>query len=198
MASIGNRASDAPAPSAVRVTIDLGDNLHLMQLCPADAAPFAEAIDTDAAVLKRCIPHIAKLNTAAAVRAHLRRAEPFVAHRAWLDLAIREGEDIAGFIGIYGVDRLDRVAMIGYWVVQSYTGRGIATRALCAVRDFAFGDYELHRLELQIAVDNAPSIAVAERAGFRREGVLRGRFARGASYVDGALYARISGDEPSA
>jgi ribosomal-protein-serine acetyltransferase len=176
------------------VTIDLGDGLRLALLCSADAEPLADAIRGDVDLLVRWVPHIAQLRSAAKVRSHLRRTAPYVARRSWLDLTIRLDAAIVGFISLYGVDRLDRMAMVGYWVSNSHTRRGIATRALTALCEFAFGDYGLHRLELHIAVDNQASRAVAERAGFQMEGALRGRFAREVGYADGALYARVRDD----
>ena len=50
---------------------------------------------------------------------------------------------------------------------------GVAGQALRLVTDWALGELDLERVELRIDVDNEPSIKVAERAGYRREGVLR-------------------------
>jgi ribosomal-protein-serine acetyltransferase len=174
------------------IAIPVAEGLHLSQLTDDDAAAYAGVIQRNVEHLARWLPHIAKLRTDAAVRAYLRRIEEYVVHRCWLELTIRSGDEIVGFVGLYNVDRLNRMAMAGYWVAQSHTGRGIATRSLQALCDFAFCDYDIHRLELHIAVENHPSRVVAERAGFRFEGVLSDRFAVGESYVDGALYARIS------
>ena len=44
---------------------------------------------------------------------------------------------------------------------------GEITGLLCA---FAFGPLGLHRLEANVQPDNAPSLRLAERCGFRREG----------------------------
>jgi len=194
MAGPRHGAPDATATPTLHVTLDIGAGLQLGPLCSDDAEPFAQAVGAEVDHLTRWLPHIAKLSTSAAVVAHLGRTKPFVANRCWQDLTIRDNDKIVGFISLYNVDRHDLLARVGYWVAQSHTGRGIARRAITRLCDFAFEDYGLHRLELEIALDNLPSLAVAEGAGFRLEGQLRGRFARGASFIDGALYARIRGD----
>ena len=63
----------------------------------------------------------------------------------------------------------------GYWLDESVTGRGIATRALAMALDHALGAGGLHRVEVNIRLDNLPSLRVAERLGLRAEGV-RERF----------------------
>jgi RimJ/RimL family protein N-acetyltransferase len=63
---------------------------------------------------------------------------------------------------------------IGYWVCAEARGRGAATIGAQLVSRWAFHDLEMQRLQLTTAPDNAASQRVAERAGFRREGLLRG------------------------
>ncbi len=71
------------------------------------------------------------------------------------------------------------------------------TRAVEAVANYAFAEYELHRLEILAAVDNAPSRAVAQRAGFTHEATLRERLRAPHGYDDCALYVRFAGDRAS-
>jgi RimJ/RimL family protein N-acetyltransferase len=58
-------------------------------------------------------------------------------------------------------------ATIGYWVTPHARGRGIATRALRLVCDWA----TQRPLRLTTHLENAASQRVAEKAGFRRIGV---------------------------
>jgi RimJ/RimL family protein N-acetyltransferase len=65
------------------------------------------------------------------------------------------------------------VGHIGYWCAREARGRGYTTRALRVVCRHAIDELGLGRLELIADPDNAASQRVAEKAGFRREGVLR-------------------------
>ena len=70
------------------------------------------------------------------------------------------------------------------------------TRAVEAVAAYGFGDYALHRLEILAAVGNAPSRAVAERAGFALDkATLRERLRAPHGYDDAALYVRLAPDD---
>ena len=56
---------------------------------------------------------------------------------------------------------------IGYWLDEPCWGRGLATEAATAVRDFAFSALGLERLTSGHAFDNPDSGHVLEKLGFR-------------------------------
>jgi ribosomal-protein-alanine N-acetyltransferase len=66
-------------------------------------------------------------------------------------------------------------ATIGYWVAQDVAGRGITPTAVGLATDYCFGVLHLHRMEICIRPENAASLRVVEKLGFRYEG-LRRRF----------------------
>ena len=79
-----------------------------------------------------------------------------------------------GVISLRVAERDPGLAAVGYWLLPAARGRGAATVALGLVARWAFDALGVERLELTTAPDNVASQRVAERAGFRREGVLRG------------------------
>lgn len=66
-------------------------------------------------------------------------------------------------------------ASIGYWVAQEVAGRGVTPTAVALATDHCFRSLRLHRMEICIRPENAPSLRVVEKLGFRYEG-LRRRF----------------------
>lgn len=65
-------------------------------------------------------------------------------------------------------------AELGYVLASGYWGRGIATRAVKLVTSTIFIEWpHLERLEALVDVENKASLRVLEKAGFKREGVLR-------------------------
>lgn len=87
-------------------------------------------------------------------------------------------------------------ASAGYFVVPSARRRGAAAAALAALTGFAWTLSGLHRIQLYIEPWNAGSIATAERAGYRREGLLRSYEEVGGRRRDMLLYATIREDWP--
>jgi RimJ/RimL family protein N-acetyltransferase len=64
-------------------------------------------------------------------------------------------------------------AEVGYDLLPGARGRGVATRAVLLVARWAFDELGVERLELRTHPENQASRAVAERAGFTREGIER-------------------------
>jgi RimJ/RimL family protein N-acetyltransferase len=87
-------------------------------------------------------------------------------------------------------------ADVGYWVAPWARRRGVATRALVLVASLALRERGVARLQLRADVDNAASLAVAERAGFVRDGVIRAARlnVRRGRRVDLALYSLLPGE----
>lgn len=98
-------------------------------------------------------------------------------------------ERLAGGCALTHVDHAHRHANIGYWTRQSCVGRGVATMAVRLVRNWAFSNTDLHRLEILASVENTASRRVAEKAGATFEGILPGRLYLQGRMHDAAMYA---------
>lgn len=85
-------------------------------------------------------------------------------------------------------------AEIGYWLLPEGRGRGRATRAVRLVSHWALSQSAVTRLELLTSPDNVASQRVAERSGFRREGVLRSYHEVGGRREDAVFFSLLPGD----
>ncbi|WP_329125379.1 GNAT family N-acetyltransferase [Streptomyces sp. NBC_01465] len=103
-------------------------------------------------------------------------------HRQWARAATRSGYPFVvagddgravGTVGLWLRDLEQGRASLGYWTVPSARGRGAASAALGAVAAWALDELRIPRLELHVEPWNTGSLRTAERAGFRREGLLR-------------------------
>ena len=80
------------------------------------------------------------------------------------------------FLGLalaFGIDREGRQLELGYVVAPHARGRGVATRTLELLTDWALAELGALRIELWISTGNEASKRVAEHAGYRYEGTLR-------------------------
>lgn len=62
---------------------------------------------------------------------------------------------------------------VGCWLEPAAQGRGLITRAVRKLIDWAVFERGMHRVEWGASAANTRSIAVAERLGMKRDGVMR-------------------------
>ena len=104
-------------------------------------------------------------------------------------------DELLGGITLGGVRRgVSQSGTLGYWMGVSHAGRGRMTRAVAATVEFAFSRLRLHRIEAACIPENAPSIALLERNGFKREGYARGFLRINGAWRDHVLFGLIETD----
>jgi RimJ/RimL family protein N-acetyltransferase len=110
------------------------------------------------------------------------------------NLAIEVEGTVVGSTGVHRIGAHPMGPEIGYWIAPEARGKGYAAEATHALAEWALG-LGAHRVYLVADVRNAGSQAVARRAGFSQEGVLRSYLAyRDGSRGDAALFAKLPGD----
>ncbi|MFC7440600.1 GNAT family N-acetyltransferase [Laceyella putida] len=80
------------------------------------------------------------------------------------------------FVGSSGLHRIDWSIPkfeIGYWCRKQYQGKGYISEAVRGLTVFAFEILEANRVEIRVDQRNVRSRKVAERLGYKLEGVLR-------------------------
>ena len=89
-----------------------------------------------------------------------------------------------------------RTATLGYWVDEARAGHGIAPTAVAMATDHCFGALGLHRMEINIRPENAPSLRVVEKLGFRDEGLRRRYLHIAGQWADHRSLALTTEDVP--
>jgi RimJ/RimL family protein N-acetyltransferase len=109
-------------------------------------------------------------------------------------LAIVLGDEVVGGMGL-GVNAHDYRGRLGYWMAARGRGRGTCTRALRLLSRHALGELGLQRLELLTDPENTASQRVAEKVGYRREGVLRAHLRHPDGRIrDSVLFSLLPGE----
>ena len=98
-------------------------------------------------------------------------------------------------VGGIGFDRGEfeyiRSGRFGYWLGESFWGRGIMTAAVQATSDYLLHHTDLVRLEASVFEWNRPSMRVLEKSGFCREGTLRRSIFKDGEIIDSVMYAKV-------
>jgi ribosomal-protein-alanine N-acetyltransferase len=101
-------------------------------------------------------------------------------------------DEAVGHIGLWLHDYRHGRASIGYWIAPQHRGRGYASTAMCALTRWAWTLPGIARLELYVEPWNEASWRSAERAGFRREGLLRSWQPVGSERRDMYMYGLLA------
>lgn len=84
---------------------------------------------------------------------------------------------------------------LGYQLDKIETGKGYGTEAVRNATQFAFSEFDLHRIEANVMTDNLPSISLLERSGFIKEGFSKKYLKINGKWEDHFRYAVLSDQE---
>lgn len=87
-------------------------------------------------------------------------------------------------------------ASIGYWVSERFAGKNITPTAVALASDYSFFQVGLHRIEICIRPENAPSLRVVEKLGYRYEGLRRRFIHINGDWRDHFCFALVSEELP--
>lgn len=101
--------------------------------------------------------------------------------------------EVVGTVGWHwvqwGPNQASRCPMLGISLLPAARGRGVGTEAQRQAVDLLFRHTAANRIEAHTDVTNVPEQRSLEKAGFTREGVVRGSQWRNGAYHDGYLYS---------
>lgn len=112
-------------------------------------------------------------------------------------LVLADGEpvgDVSWHPVWYGPTAGSRALNIGIGLVPAARGRGIGTLAQRLLAEHLFASTDVHRVEASTDVANLAEQRCLQKAGFTREGVLRGAQQRADGWHDLVSYAVLRGD----
>lgn len=115
-----------------------------------------------------------------------RRFVSEVYEKKWVEDAIFHSNDIKlaiclsengqhiGNVYLTGIDYVNRRAESHIFIGEKdYWGQGYGKEALIEILNYGFDEIGLHRIEAHINADNAASLRMHEKCGYKREGLLR-------------------------
>ncbi len=96
-----------------------------------------------------------------------------------------------GMVGIVPQKDVYRfTAEIGYWLGEPFWGKGIATKAVAMVTDYAFHQLHFIRIHTGIFEHNIASMRVLEKNGYVKECVLKKSIIKNGKLLDEHRYAK--------
>jgi [ribosomal protein S5]-alanine N-acetyltransferase len=108
-------------------------------------------------------------------------------------------EQLVAFFGLMQIVRGAFESAVASWCVHSdHTRKGLCTEGVMGVLDMAFAappvGLGLHRVQANVIPTNTASVRVAEKAGFRMEGLGRNYLKIAGEWRDHVFYAKLSAE----
>jgi len=106
----------------------------------------------------------------------------------------KQDRKLIGTCGLFRWNKSWRNCVIGYEIQREHHGQGYMREAVTAILDYGFDTMSLHRVQAETHPDNAASIGLATRLGFRFEGVHREQAYWGGCFHDLNCYSLLERD----
>ena len=169
-----------------------GDHIVLRPWRMADAAALELACNDPE--IAHWIPFVPHPYTRADAEEYLRACTEGDEQRLPFAIVDRATGELLGSIDL-GLNSYQYRGHVGYWVAAAARGRGVCTTALRLLSQWSLEAVGLQRLELITDPDNRASQRVADKVGFRREGVLRAHLRHPDGRVrDSVLFSLLPGE----
>lgn len=110
-----------------------------------------------------------------------------------LSLACVYREKVIGDLSIWYTGMKDTLE-IGFSFNPPYGGQGFATEALRAVMEYLFLEKNIHRIQANLDARNAPSAALCQRVGMRREAHFLQDYWNKGEWPDSYVYGMLASD----
>jgi RimJ/RimL family protein N-acetyltransferase/ubiquinone/menaquinone biosynthesis C-methylase UbiE len=154
----------------------------------ADAQNVFDVIDTNRAFLREWLPWVDGTKSVTDIESVLQKWNEQLEKGTDVVLGIYFDNTYVGNIGIHDIKKHNNSAMIGYWLAESYQGKGIITDCVRMLVDHCFFDLNLNRVSIHCAFPNQKSRAIPERLGFIQEGILQDAECLHGNYYDLVVY----------
>jgi [ribosomal protein S5]-alanine N-acetyltransferase len=145
----------------------LTERLELRVFEPSDLDAL-HAVNGDPEVTRFMKPYPTVEHTRRALDVHVREAR--AGRPAFWAVIERSSGDLIGDAGVGLVDGIGPEFELGYALGTQWWGRGYATEAARAVRDYALGELALPEMLALVRPDNMASIKIVEKLGMERVG----------------------------
>lgn len=172
----------------------MDEDILLKMMNAKDAEALFNAIDQSRLYLRAFLPWVDDVKSVEDCLILIKKGFQIHAEQSGLMSGVFYKGKLVGAIGFNRFDWTNRIGYIGYWIGEEYQGKGIITKSVYALMEYAFMELKLNRLDIRTAPKNKKSQAIPERLGFLKEGKMREAEWLYDHYVDHLIYGLLKSD----
>ena len=108
-------------------------------------------------------------------------------------IVIETNTGLVGYVSIHDLNRphMEHKAIISYGSHPKFRGKGITTKAVKLITNYAFKKYNLKRIEARCRTFNKASVRVLEKSGYNLEGIHKKDLKKNGKYLDNMYWAKV-------
>lgn len=145
----------------------------LSTLTNSDASELFKLVDINREYLRRWLPWLDTNITVTDTERFIATTIEQNSNNLGIVCAVRLNGAIIGVAGYHPIDVAEQTVVIGYWLSEHATGKGIMTECCRFLVDYAFSKFDLKSIQIPVATHNRASRAIPERLGFTQNGITR-------------------------
>lgn len=172
----------------------VNEEIELRLIGPQHREELFKLIDSNREYLRRWHPWVDVIRSATDVERAITAWEQQSAGKRGFYAGIWFKGRFCGMINHLNVDWVNRWTALSYWLDEAHQGQGIMTACCQAMVSHGFTTWKLNRITIESAARNTRSRAIAERLGFKLEGMVRGIEWLHDHYADHAMYGMLRSD----
>jgi ribosomal-protein-serine acetyltransferase len=171
---------------------EIDDKILLRQIELEDYKDIFGTINSQREYLGKWLPFVEFTRQPEDTKAFVEMTINLPEDRFELVFTIRYENKFAGLIGFKSTDRANKKTEIGYWLSEKLQGKGIVTKSVKRLCDFAFEELDINRIQIKCAVGNERSVFIPKRLDFKFEGIERdGELLSGNQFTDIETYSKL-------
>jgi ribosomal-protein-serine acetyltransferase len=154
------------------MTIKVDESISLELLDDIHAVPILNIIEANRNYLREWLPWVDNMQTIGDFKNYISKCKKQHNEGSDLGYVIIFNKTVVGRIGLHNIDQQNKIASIGYWLDENYTGKGIIIKSCKAIINYAYHTLNLNRIEIKCGTGNNKSKSIPEKLGFKKEGIL--------------------------
>lgn len=171
------------------VELEVDSEIVLKEIELSDAEAIFKLIDSDRKNLRIWLSFIDSTkeieDTKDFIRSTLFLPEDI---RDFVAVIIYNGQKI-GLIGFKLTDFVNKKTEIGYWISKEFENKGIVTKSVVKMIDYAFNNLELNRIQIKCGIGNEKSSKIPKKLNFKFEGIERSAELLNGKFIDAEVYS---------
>ena len=132
------------------MNIKIDQNIELKAISLDHANEIYNLVEVNRAHLKLWLPFVENVHSVQFIENYIRGSIQRNLDGVEYAFTIFDRKKCVGRIGIYRIDRANKIGEFGYWLSKDYQGKGIITKSCQALIQLAFSLLDLNRIELKL------------------------------------------------